>query len=134
MRFDAGAQQLVGAKPQQVQQHGVDAVGRAAGGVTDDGVEQAAGAAGAVSQFGGECRIASGDSALAQQRWQCQIGVGVTLRHRPQHVERRTTGRVERFAMRGSSRRWSGHWARADSSRRAPRAQSAAFIALRPDG
>ena len=126
VRVDPGAQQLVGAQPQQVQQHGVDALGRAPGGVADDGVEQAAGAAGAVGQFGGERRVAAGDSALAQQGGQRQIGVGVALRHRPQHVERRAAGRVERFATRrgSSAAPVAGHWARRRSRRAGRRAPS----------
>ena len=134
MLFDAGAQQLVGAQPQQVQQHGIDAVGRTAGGAADDGVEQAAGAAGAVGQFGGESGVAAGDSAFAQQRGQREVGVGISLRHRAQHVERGATGRVERLARGSSLDCGAGHCARASSSRRAPRAQSAAFISFLPGG
>ena len=103
--FDPGAQQLVGAQPQQVQQHRVDLSRRAARGRGDDGVEQPAGAAGAVGQFGGERGVAAGDSAFAQQRGQREVGVGVALRDRAQHVERRPAGRVERLAPRRASLR-----------------------------
>ena len=40
---DAGAQQLIGAQPQQIEQHRVDRVRRAPGGGADDRVEQARG-------------------------------------------------------------------------------------------
>ena len=63
----------------------------------DDRVEQSAGAARAVGQFGGEGGVAAGDSALAQQCGQREVGVGVALGHRAQHVERRAAGRVERL-------------------------------------
>src|SRR5215203_2953678 len=52
--FDPGAQQLVGAEPQQVQQHGIDILGWSACRLADDRVEQAASAARAVGEFGGE--------------------------------------------------------------------------------
>ncbi len=57
VRLDPGAQQLIGAQPQQVEQHRIDLLGRAPGRRGDDGVEQPAGAAGAVGQFGGEGRV-----------------------------------------------------------------------------
>ena len=132
--FDAGAQQLVAAQPKQVKQHGVDAIGRAPCGVADDGVEQAAGAAGAVGQLGGECGVAACDSSFAQQRGQCQVGVGVFFGHRAQHVERRASGRIKRFSARRSLVGRAGHSARASSSRRAPRAQSTALISFLPGG
>ena len=66
--LDPCAQQLVGAEPQQVQQHRVDVVDRPARCGTDHRVEQTAGAAGAVGQLGGERRVAADDAALGQQR------------------------------------------------------------------
>ena len=131
VRVDPGAQQLVGAQPQQVEQHRVDVVRRASRGRGDDGVEQAAGAAGAVGQFGGEGGVAAGDAALAQQRGQHEVGVGVAFRDRAQHVERRAARRIERLAARPAG---FGHDAVADSSSRAPRAQSAASIGFLPGG
>ena len=68
VRVDPRAQQLVGAEPQQVEQHRVDAVRRPSGGLGDDGVEQPAGAARTVGQFGGEGGVTAGDAAFAQQR------------------------------------------------------------------
>ena len=129
--FDPRAQQLVGAQPQQIQQHRVDVLGRPTRGRADDRVEQAAGAAGAVGQLGGERRVAAGDSAFAQERGQSEVGIGVSLRDRTQHVERRLAGGVKRFAPLASRL---GHFARTASSRRAPRAQSAAFIGFLPGG
>ncbi len=84
---DSGAQQLVGAHPQQIEQQRVDRLGRPAGGRADDRVEQAAGAAGAIGELGGECRVTSADATIAQQRGQGQIRVGVALADGAKHLE-----------------------------------------------
>ncbi|OBK66767.1 rRNA cytosine-C5-methyltransferase, partial [Mycobacterium colombiense] len=57
-----------------VEQHRVDGLRRAPRGGADDGVEQAPGAAGAVGELGGECRVAAGDAAFvhAHPRWIAQ--------------------------------------------------------------
>ena len=89
-----------------------------AGGRRDDRVEQSAGAAGAVGQLGRECRVTTGDAALVEQRRQREVGVGVALGHRPQHVECRAAGRVERLASPA------GHVTRAPTRRGAPRGPS----------
>ena len=110
---DAGAQQLVGAEPQQVEQHRVDAVDRPVRRVHDDGVEQAEAAARAVGEFGGEGGVTPGDLTFAQQCGQDQVGVGVAFGDRAQHVEGRLARGVERLAsvaaVPSCGRR---HWAR----------------------
>ena len=68
MRFNAGAHELVGAQAQQIQQDGVDLVRRTSRGRADDRVQQTPGAAGAVGEFGRERGVATGDSAVTQQR------------------------------------------------------------------
>ena len=104
VRVDAGAQQLIGAQPQQIEQHRVDRLRRAAGGRADDRVEQPAGAAGAVGQLGGERRVAAADAAVAQQRGQGQVRVGVALADGPQHLEGGGPGRIQRLAPFGRGR------------------------------
>ena len=149
---DVGAQQLVGAQPQQVEQHRVDLVHRPARRRGDDRIEQTAGAAGAVGQFGGECRVAAMDSTFGEQRGQRQVGVGVALGDRAQHVEGGAPGRVEfgpRPAPRGcgtiAARIPAGrpsvspavalvHEATRCSPSRAPRNQSSAPMAFLPGG
>ena len=64
----------------------------------DHRVEQTAGTAGAVGEFGGERGVAAGDFSVAQHRRQGEVGVGVPFGHRTQHVERGATGRIERLA------------------------------------
>ena len=61
-------------------------------------------AAGAVGQFGGEGGVASGDAALAQQRGQREVGVGVAFGHRAQHVEGGLAGGVERCSALRAAR------------------------------
>ncbi len=129
MCVDAGAEQLVRSQPQQVEQYRVDRLRLSIGGRADDGVQQAADAAAAVGQLGGEGGIATTDPPLAQQNWQQQVGIRVALAHRPQYIERGAPRRIQRLAsrrprrsLRGASGRpvaarpvrWRGHDARAD--------------------
>ena len=142
MAVDARAKKLVCTEPQQVEQHGVDLLDWPVGGRRDDRIEKPTGAACPVCELGRECRVPAGDAALVEQRGQREVGVGIAFGYRPQHVERRAAGGVERVASRrglvGPARRPTsrvgGHDARADSPRRAPRAQSAAAIDLLPGG
>ena len=141
MRGDIRPQQLVGAEPQQVQQHRVNLIGRPAGRRDDDSVEQSAGAAGAVSQFGGERRVPAGDMPLGEQSGQCQVGVGIALGDRPQHVERSAPRRIQFLPARAPAGAAAAvrppslvHDARAPAAKRAPRAQSAADIGFFPGG
>ena len=95
---------MVGAQPQQVEQHRVDLVDRAARGGRDDGVQHATGAAGAVGEFGGEGGVASGDAALGEQGGQHQVGVGVAFGDRAQHVEGGAAGGVQRCPAAATGR------------------------------
>ena len=153
---DVGAQQLIRAEPQQVQQHGVDLIHRPPGRGGDHDVEQSPGAAGAVGEFGREGGVAAGDAAFAQQSGERQVGVGVSFGDRAQDVERGATGGVELgparppgrlrrpvtavFATLGSTvvsvltATTLIHDARAWSPRRAPRVQSSASIGFLPGG
>ena len=100
MRVDPSAQQLIRAESKQIEQHRIDGVRRTTRGRTDDRVEQAANAAGAIRQFGGESSVTTADLPLPQQNWQQQVRVGVALAHRPQHIERCLARRIQRPAPR----------------------------------
>ncbi len=152
MLGDVGAQQLVAPQPQQVQQHRVDLVDRPVGRRRDHRVEQTAGAAGAVGEFGGERGVAPADPALGQHGRQGEVGVGIALADGPQNIECGPARRIQwtaRGPARTSSRRslaglttgpagagiaFAGHRAHTPSSRRAPRAQSPAGMDFLPGG
>ncbi len=115
------------------------------GGRADDRVEQPPAAAGAIGQLGGESGVAAGDSAFGQQRRQRQVGVGIALGNRLQHIECGAASRVQGlaagFAWAVLGTLWptlaalrSGHDARTSASSRAPRAQSAASMSFFPGG
>ena len=89
---DPGGQQLVGAEPEHVAHRRVDIVPVAAGG--QDGVIGAAAAQRAVGQFGGEGGVTAGEAALGEQGREQQVGVGVPVRDRAQHVVGGAPGRV----------------------------------------
>ena len=99
VRVDAGAQQLVGAEPQQVEQHRrrCGRAGRFAA-CTMTASSRPSARHVAVGEFGGEGGVTAGDVAFAQQRGQHQVGVGVALGDGAQHVEGRLAGGVERLA------------------------------------
>ena len=148
MRIDPGAQQLIGTEPKQIQQYRVDAVHVPARRSGDDRIQQATHPTGAVGQLGGESCVTPGDPAFAQQRWKCQVGIGIPLGHRAQGVEGGPAGRIQRSPLRALALRAAlalamrrspapalsraAHSARTDTSGRAPRAQSAAFIGFFP--
>ena len=150
---DVGPQQLVGTQPQQIQQHRVDLVHRASGRRRNDRIQQPAGAASAVGQLSRKGRVPAADPTLGQQRRKGQVGVGVAIGHRAQHVEGRASGRVQlgptwptrpgpvgvgtATGVRRAAAAGPGtliHDARTSGSSRAPRAQSGAAIGFLPGG
>lgn len=95
VRADPGAQQLVAAQAQDVEQRAVDLGDRPARAFGDHRVQQPLGAARAVGEFRGERGVASVDAALAQKCGQHEVGVRVALADGAQDFERRLTRRID---------------------------------------
>ena len=93
----AHGQHLVGAEAERVADGGV---GSPTGEMVDDGVVRPLAAERPADQLGGERGVAALDPALAQELRQHQVGVGVVLADRPQHVVRRQPGRSMRPVFR----------------------------------
>src|SRR5699024_9035389 len=91
-----GAQQLVDPQAQIVEDLRVDVADRPVGGRGDHRVEQPEFACGTVGQFGGEGGVAAADAAVGEQFWQQQVGVGLALAHRAQHIPGHGARRIDR--------------------------------------
>ena len=89
---DPGGQELMSAKPEDVAYRRVEIVPVAAGG--EDRVVGTAAAQRAVGQFGGEGRVPAGQASLPEEGRQQQVGVGVPVRDRAQHVVGSPPGRI----------------------------------------
>ena len=76
VRGDPHAEQLVGPQAQHVEHLRVDAVGRSAGGLDDDGVVEALPADGAEGELGGEGGIPGLEPVAAQDGGHLEVGVG----------------------------------------------------------
>ena len=100
MAADPGGQELMSAEPEDVAYRRVEIVPVAAGG--EDRVVGAAAAQRAVGQFGGEGRVPAGQATFPEEGGQQQVGVGVPVRDRAQHVVGGPPGRIRvRTAIAG---------------------------------
>jgi hypothetical protein len=87
-------EQLVRAQPERVQHRRVDPVQRSSRALLDHRVVPPAQPQRPVRELRGEPGVPAPDAALAQQRREDEVRVGVRLGHGAQHVERRRPGRV----------------------------------------
>ena len=87
MVVDPGAEDLVGAQAQRVQDDGVDLVHGTPRSLGDDRVQQSLHAQGAVGQLGGEGGVTAVDLLLAQCGGQGDIGEGGVCGDLAQHLE-----------------------------------------------
>ena len=96
-------EQLVGAEPQGVEDRHVDLGQRSVDAGRDDRVVRCPAADRARDQLGREGGVAAGQPARSQQGREHEVGVGVLVTDRREHVEGRRPGRVGGRAARSAA-------------------------------
>ena len=94
VRGDPGAQQLMGAEPEDLAHGGLQGVQLAVAAHGEHGVIGAPAAQRAVGELGGQRGVPAAEPALGQRGREQQVGVGVPLGHGAQHVAGGPAGRI----------------------------------------